>query len=205
MKANVHSILVFDKKAVGVRFGVTLDEADKGSSSNILHTLTSDSGMLKPADRYDVEIEALKSVDKELLRQYKAEKLIEHGALLVTQEELEKNILVQDVSNNKLMVDFLIKSITKKEEPKKEEPKQAVKPKEVPKKAEKKKGLKEFKAVVEYEVYNPKLKKFEKVTVEATTQSKSALLARKELKNWYAQEQGTDPNEITIVSLEMVE
>jgi len=160
---KVHSVLIFEGKPVGVRF--------------------------KHGDAFgDVELEKLKGVSIEALKKLKAQKLIPHGDLLVTEEELKNNVIVQDFSSRPDFVEQAIRVLTAPQSSGGVGKTGA-------------KGKKVFTVVVEAEgMYDPVSRSFKKQQFEAEIEAPNALVARKKAKEIYAQELGTSPDEITIVN-----
>lgn len=171
---TVQNVLVFGNKAVGVRF-----------TSNGVH--------------YDAELEVLKGVTKEHLKQYKAVKLIERGNLLKTITEIENNLVIEDATKNKELITALTKEIT--------QPKVVEQPKEQPtnKPKQSNNGLKVFEVTIEVPFYDASLRKEVPKQFTAEFESKNALTARKDAKETYAQELGTVPEEVKIISAKLKE
>jgi hypothetical protein len=72
---KIYSVLVYDRKAVGLRL-------TDGSTY------------------YDVELNSLRGLTKSHISQYKTDNLESKGDLLVTKDELNSNFIVKDMSNN---------------------------------------------------------------------------------------------------------
>lgn len=169
MALAVYSVLVLDKKAVGVRFN-----DDKNF--------------------FDVEMEKLTGVRKDNLSGVKTQTLKANGNLLVTDEELKTNLLVEDKSNDSTFCELALKLLTTRN----------AQPETTNKPVQRKGNLKSFKVVVEVEVYNPMTNKKEFKTLNGEFESVNALKARSEAKAFYANEFGTEKEEIKVVSAELV-
>lgn len=184
---TLHSVLVLDKKAVGLR------------------VISSD------GQYYDVELNFLS--DKSLLKGLKVEKLIPHGDLLVTKEELDKGIIVKDMSNDKQFCDTVFNLIMSRKEPPtfKEDAKTQVK-NETPStqekpasKAPKKKGnMKRFLVTVESKEYNPLTKQWEKRHFTGEFEAENALKVRAKAKEFYAVQLDTTKDEIKVIETQLL-
>lgn len=180
MSLAVHSILVLDKKAVGVRF--------------------------KDGDNYrDVEVESLRGLRADDLWGYKTATLIPQGDLLVTKEELQSKITITDASQDKHFCEKAF-NLLKQGKPEESAPSSTPAPASATSKpTQKSKGKgkgkgKVFDVVVSLPFYNPDKRQNELKEFQGEFEATNALVARKKAKEFYAEEFSTDSSEIQIIS-----
>lgn len=166
MSVRVHSALVLVSEIVGVRFQV----AD--------------------GNYFDVEVSVLEGVKESHLKGVKIQKLIPKGDLLVTEEELNTNMIVKDATSDSNYVKSAIKALLT-------EP--PVKPPTSVKKIKKFKKKAFFDVVVKVPMYDLKEGKWIKIELKGEFEATNALVARKKAKEFYAHEHGTEPKEIEVV------
>lgn len=163
-----HSVLVYQGKALGVR-------------------------LFQGGAFYDVALEDLKGVTSSHLKGMRWQKLIEHGDLLVTEDELKGNIVVKDFTQVPNYVHLAVSAIDT-----------AIRGKSAQETKSKRQNTGKsavFEVVVEVEtLYNPVTRKFDKQQLTGEFEARNALMARKIAKEWYAQELGTVPNEVKVIS-----
>lgn len=155
MGFSVCSILTLNDKVAGLRL--------KDSSGSM----------------YDVEMGHIS--DESILNGFNREPLIEHGNLLVTQDELNNKYTIKDMSENKKFCESVFNYL-------------------VARKNKLSKGAKFFDVIVEIELYDPQIRGNKVHTLSAEIEAQNALKARADAKKLYSDNYSIDPKEVKIVS-----
>lgn len=153
----------------------------------------------------DVDIDSLKPyLTPNDLKVLQPAQMIEHGDLIMTQEEIQNNLDIKDVSDNKKIVKAIAEAIKALAQPKQSVQPKAKAPQAKATKPNKptSKGGNRFNVHIIEEGLGSTCPP-SGLTGEFT--AKNALVARKKAKEYYAQELGTEPKYIKILKCELVE